>query len=184
MTDTQTDLLPYEGARVRLRDVTLADADLLDEWNREMEVGGFNDFGPREPTPREPLLKGPLRNERNGTLIIERISDGAPIGTIGYRRVFVYGTSPASDAWQIGIELIPGARGMGLGTDAQRLFADWLFATTSLHRVEASTDIDNAPEQRSLEKAGYVREGVMRKAQFRAGAYHDLAYYSRLRSDP
>ena len=35
--------------RVRLRDVTLADADLLDAWNRD-EGSEFNDFG-EEPKP-------------------------------------------------------------------------------------------------------------------------------------
>jgi len=178
-----SEFLPFRGANVLLRDVTLEDADLLDEWNRQREVGGFNDFGPREPIPREPLMEGPLRNERNGTLMIERIADGVPIGTVGWRRVTVYGPSPWSDAWQIGIELVPEARGMGLGAEAQRLLADWLFEATDVSRVEASTDIENVAEQRSLEKAGYVREGVARGSQFRAGGYHDLAYYSRLRSD-
>jgi RimJ/RimL family protein N-acetyltransferase len=175
--------LPFERGRVRLRDITLADADLLDRWSRDVEPGSFNDFGPRPPTDREALARGPLRNDRNGMLIIERVADGMPIGTIGWRRVMVYGPSPTSDAWQIGIELIPAARGAGLGGEAQRAVADYLFAATDLNRVEASTDVANVAEQRALEKAGYVREGVMRRTQFRRGAYHDLAYYSRLRDD-
>ncbi len=178
-----SDLLPFAGERVRLRDVTLQDADMLDEWNADIDVGGFNDFGPRDPVPREAMAVGPLRNERNGTLIIETVEDGTPIGTVGWRKVVVYGPSPTSDTWQIGIELIPSARGKGFGGEAQRLLADWLFATTEVNRVEASTDVDNVAEQRSLDKAGYSREGVMRGAQFRGGAYRDLVYYSRLRSD-
>lgn len=175
--------LPYSGERVRLRDVTLADADMVDAWNSAMEPGSFNDFGHREPLPREALAKGSLRNQRNGMLIIERIDDAQPIGTIGWRRVAVYGPSPTSDAWQIGIELTKAARGQGLGAEAQRLVADYLFAATDVNRVEASTDVANTAEQRALEKAGYRYEGIMRRAQFRAGAYHDLAYYSRLRED-
>ena len=38
--------------------------------------------------------------------------------------------------------------------------AAYLFATTRVNRVEASTDIENRAEQRSLEKAGYVREAA------------------------
>jgi RimJ/RimL family protein N-acetyltransferase len=168
--------------RVRLRDVTLADADLLDAWALE-EGSEFNDLG-QEPQrlPRDVLAKGPLRNDRNGLLVVERIEDGAPIGTVGWHRVN-YGPSPMSDAWNFGIELRPEARGQGLGTEAQRLLAEFLFATDDLNRVEASTDVENLPEQRSLEKAGYVREGIQRGAQFRAGAYHDLVTYSRLRDD-
>jgi RimJ/RimL family protein N-acetyltransferase len=169
---------------VRLRDCTLADADMLDRWNAERDIGGYNDFGPRDPVPRDVLARGPLRNERNGTLIVERLADNVPVGTIGWRLVTVYGPSPMSDAMQIGIELIPAARGQGLGVEAQRLIAQYLFAATHVARVEASTDSSNVAEQRALEKAGYVREGTMRGAQFRDDEYHDLVYYSRLRSDP
>lgn len=175
--------LPVTGRQVRLRDVTAADADLLDKWNGQREIGGFNDFGPREPIPRHVLTDGPLRNERNGTLIIERAGDGVPIGTVGWRRLAIYGPSPSSDAFNIGIELVPEVRGQGHGTDAQRLLADYLLASSDVNRVEASTDIDNVAEQRALERAGFQREGVTRGAQFRAGAYHDLIVYSRLRAD-
>jgi RimJ/RimL family protein N-acetyltransferase len=178
------DRLPFTGRTVALRDVRLDDAPLMDQWNSELEPGSFNDFGERSPTPREPLLAGlPLRNETNGMLIIERLQDGAPVGTISWRRV-AYGPPPDSDAWQIGIDLPAATRGRGYGTEAQRLLADWLFVTTAANRVEAATDIENVPEQRALDKAGYVREGVLRGAQFRAGRFHDLVYYARLRSDP
>lgn len=178
------DRLPFHGRVVRLRDVTLADADLLDRWNAEMESGSFNDLGPRSPTSRDPLHEGrPLRNDQNGVLVIESIADRRPVGTISYRRVY-YGPPPDSDAWQLGIDLPAETRGRGFGSEAQRLLADWLFTTTDTNRVEAATDIENVPEQRALAKAGYVREGVLRGAQFRAGAFHDLVYYSRLRSDP
>ena len=52
-----------------------------------------------------------------------------------------------------------------------------------MNRIEAQTDVDNIAEQRSLEKAGFVREGTARGAQFRAGAYHDLVTYSILRGE-
>ncbi|HEX2140962.1 MAG TPA: GNAT family protein, partial [Candidatus Limnocylindria bacterium] len=67
--------------------------------------------------------------------------------------------------------------------EAQRLLARWLFDNSDLNRVEASTDVENVAEQRSLEKAGFVREGIQRGAQFRAGAYHDLVTYAVIRSD-
>ena len=176
-----TSTLPVAGTLVRLRDVRPDDAELIDRWNRAA-LGGFNDFGlPREPMAPEVLALGPLRNERGGRLIVETLA-GKPVGTIDMR-VSPYGPPPWSNAWQIGIELAPEARGRSYGSEAQRLLADWLFATTSANRVEAATDIDNVAEQRSLEKAGYQREGVLRGAQFRAGGYHDLVFYARLRSD-
>ena len=173
-----------DAPRVRLRDITLADADLLDEWAMDEAGSEFNDFGQEpQPLPRDVIAKGPLRNDRNGMLVVERLEDGVPIGTVGWHKVH-YGPGLQSEAWNFGIELRPEARGQGLGTEAQKLLAEFLFATYDLNRVEASTDVENLPEQRSLEKAGYVREGIQRGAQFRAGAYHDLVTYSRLRDDP
>lgn len=173
-----------ESPLVRLRDATLDDADLLASWETPEMRGAFNDFDlPPGPSLHDVLAKGPLRNERNGTLIVERIADGKAVGTVSWHQVG-YGPTEASRAWNIGIALIPDARGQGLGPEAQRLLAAELFATTDVDRVEASPDVENVAEQRALEKAGFVREGIQRGAQYRAGARHDLVTYSRLRSDP
>jgi RimJ/RimL family protein N-acetyltransferase len=174
---------PAKTDRLRLRYVTRNEEPLLQELFA-YEAGGFNDFGlgPRS-APDELWTDGEMRTDRRGTFFVERLPDGVTLGTISYHRVS-YGPNDASGAWMIGIELLPVARGQGYGTEAQRLLADWLFDTTDANRVEASTDVDNAAEARSLEKAGFTREGVNRGAQFRAGAYHDLVLYSRLRSDP
>lgn len=180
MSDASDSALP----RVRLRDVTIDDADLLDSWARAAHGdGGFNDLVDRPRlTDRIALAVGPLRNEVNGMLVVERIDDGAPIGTVGWHQVR-YGPNVESAAWNIGIELIPSARGRGYGAEAQRLLAGYLFETTGINRVEASTDVENLAEQRALEKAGFRREGVVRGAQFRAGSHRDLVTYARLRSD-
>jgi RimJ/RimL family protein N-acetyltransferase len=172
------------GARVRLRDVTLDDADLLDAWNRDPDASGeFNDFDvPAQPIDRDALARGPLRNERNGQLIVERLGDGEPVGTVVWHAVR-YGPNPESAAWNIGIALLPTARGMGHGAEAQALVAEYLFDTTDVNRIEAQTDVENIAEQRSLEKAGFQREGSARGAQYRAGGYHDLVTYSILRGE-
>ena len=183
LTSTARGRLPHTGRTVRLRDVTLADADMLDAWFDQREPGSFNDFGqPHRPTPRDALAARPLRDEQRGTLIVERLEDSAPIGTVSWH-VRRYGPTSESQCFNFGIELLAWARGHGYGTEAQRLLADWLFLASDVNRVEASTDVDNLPEQRSLDKAGFVREGVQRGCQFRAGAYHDMITYSRVRSD-
>jgi RimJ/RimL family protein N-acetyltransferase len=177
--------LPAVGANVQLRDLTIDDADLLDGWSADPEVRGeFNQFG-HDPSPvdRKALASGPFRTERNGELLVERLADGQPIGSVSWHRVG-YGPNEGSAAWNIGISLIPSARGHGYGGEAQRLLADYLFATTAFDRVEASTDIENTAEQRALEKAGFVREGLLRGAQERLGVRHDLVNYARLRTDP
>jgi len=173
------------GERVRLRDVTLADADMLEELDSlERRAGGFNDFGMSfRRADREALARGPLRNATNGLFLIVRPNDGTIVGTIAWHLVR-YGPNAESNAWNIGIEIVAEARGRGMGSEAQRLLAAWLFETTPVNRVEAGTDVENIPEQRALEKAGFTRDGVIRGAQFRAGTYHDIVIYGRLRSDP
>jgi RimJ/RimL family protein N-acetyltransferase len=177
-------VLPAAGRLVRLRDVTLADVDMLEAWLDQREEDSFNNLGqPRKSMPRDVLAVGPLRDDRRGTLIVERLDTGAPVGSLSWH-VVGYGPNSASQCFNIGIELVAAARGQGFGAEAQRLLADWLFGASEVNRVEASTDVENLPEQRALEKAGYTRDGVIRGSQFRAGRHHDVVVYSRLRSDP
>lgn len=106
------------------------------------------------------------------------ILDDEIIGSMSWHAVY-YGPTMGSRAWSMGIALAPAWRGQGWGTIAQRLLADHLLG--SARRVEASTDILNVPEQRSLEKAGFAREGVLRQAQSRSDGQHDLVMYARVR---
>jgi ribosomal-protein-alanine N-acetyltransferase len=86
--------------------------------------------------------------------------------------------------WEIGIALLPQWRGRGLGWRAQAMLCDYLFAHTPVQRIQAATHAENIAEQRSLEKAGFRFEGVMRACEFRAGQWRDGHLYSRLRDDP
>ena len=110
------------------------------------------------------------------------VADGVPVGGVSYRPVS-YGGTLGNLAWNFGIGLVPEARGRGIGSAAQRLLAEHLFATTELDRVEATTDVDNLAEQRALEKSGFLREGVTRGAQLRGGIRRDVVHYGLLRSD-
>jgi RimJ/RimL family protein N-acetyltransferase len=92
-------------------------------------------------------------------------------------------TGPSSFSWNIGIGLLASARGQGYGTRAQRLLAEYLFAHTQVNRIAAETEVDNLAEQRSLEKAGFTREGILRGSCFRAGRWRDMASYSILRAE-
>jgi RimJ/RimL family protein N-acetyltransferase len=110
------------------------------------------------------------------------VEQGVPVGGVSWH-VVSYGGTLGCLAWNLGIGLVPQARGRGIGTVAQRLLAEFLFASTELERVEASTDVDNLAEQRSLEKAGFRREGVLRGTQLRGGQRRDIVHYGLLRSD-
>ena len=121
-----------------------------------------------------------MRNEQNGLLIVEVIADGTPVGTVSWHEVR-YGPNPESAALNFGIELIADARGHGYGTDAQVLLTEYLFSQTTINRLEAGTDVENIPEQRSLEKAGFRREGIARGCPV---SCRRLSRPRRLREDP
>ncbi len=130
----------------------------------------WDDWGVRDTQPPEGI----------GRLVVTE--DGVSVGDVSWHTVS-YGANSGSRALNIGISLAPSARGRGIGSIAQRRLAEHLFATTDIARVEASTDVENVAEQRSLEKAGFHREGVLRSAQARADGRHDIVGYSFLRSD-
>ncbi len=132
----------------------------------------FDDWGPD---------LDPAAAVQPGRLLVE--CDDQVVGDVSWRAVW-FGPTHGSRAWEIGIALAPSVRRRGIGSAAQRLLAGHLFATTDAHRVQASTDITNLAEQRSLERAGFVREGVLRQCQVRVDGRHDLVLYSRLRDDP
>ena len=83
----------------------------------------------------------------------------------------------------IGVWLRPSARGQGIGRLAQRQLAELFFRHTATNRVEAHTDVENVAEQHALEAAGFQREGLMRGAQWRDGAYRDGYLYAIIRQD-
>ena len=121
------------------------------------------------------------RDGRSGRLAV--VDDrGTFLGSVSWLSIDS-GPPPWSTSFMLGVAILPEHRGRGVGTAAQRLLAHHLLQTTAVNRVEAATDVENVAEQRALEKAGFVREGVLRGAQWRAGAYHDLVLYSFLRSD-
>jgi RimJ/RimL family protein N-acetyltransferase len=49
-----------------------------------------------------------------------------------------------------------------------------------LHRVGANIFTENGASCRVLEKNGFRREGVRRKARYRSGAWHDEVLYGLL----
>ena len=86
--------------------------------------------------------------------------------------------------WEIGIVLLPQWRGRGIGWRAQALLAEYLFSHSPAQRIQAGTHPVNVAELKSLLKAGFLLEGVVRACEFRAGAWRDGWLYSRLRDDP
>ena len=172
------------GDTVYLRPYTRADLARFDSWiNDPVHNTEYNTFGlVRSESLESGFNHAGLLDSQQGMLIVAVRSDDAIAGDVSYHQVR-YGPNEGSIAYNIGITLAPEYRGKGYGVEAQRLLAAYLFATYTVMRVEAATDVTNIPEQRALEKAGFTREGIARKAQWRGGDWHDLVVYSKLRGE-
>ncbi|WCJ43149.1 Acyl-CoA N-acyltransferases (NAT) superfamily protein [Euphorbia peplus] len=74
--------------------------------------------------------------------------------------------------------------GKGIGTRAVKLMANIIFSDfPELERVEALVDVENVGSQRVLEKAGFTREGVLRKYLLLKGRSRDMVMFSLLSID-
>ena len=170
--------------RTRLRAAAPQDAVLLAAW-RSTPGSPFEDWG-GPPPPGAPAETRCVCSAAGGLATIGElvIADAAdrPLGTVTWHPV-LYGPNLGSQAFDIGISLRPESRSQGHGARAQRMLASLLFTTTSVHRVQASTDVTNIAEHKALARAGFAREGVVRGAQWRQGSWHDLVTYARLRDD-
>ena len=171
------------GERIGLRQIVRADLPLLEAWAGDPDFEGeYGSFGLRNTATLERnFAETGFLSTRSGQLLIVNL-DGEPLGDVTYHQQR-YGPNEGSITYNIGIALAPRHRGKGYGVEAQALLAAYLFDTYPIMRVEASTDITNIPEQHALEKAGFTREGIARKAQWRSGAWHDLVLYSKLRGE-
>jgi len=85
---------------------------------------------------------------------------------------------------EIGYVVVREARGGGIAGRALRLVTGWALGELGLARVELHIEPGNEPSIRVAERAGYVREGVLRSVYFKDGVRQDIAIYSLLRDDP
>jgi RimJ/RimL family protein N-acetyltransferase len=165
---------------IRLRPVVEADLPLLERiYEDPVDASEFGFFGWRNPGNIRKRFAEGFIEEHGGKLAVVRDGDTF-VGDVGWHRVV---TGPSCATWNIGIGLLAEERGKGYGTLAQRQLIEYLFSYTQYHRIEAGTETTNLAEQRALEKVGFTREGVLRGACFRAGAWRDMVSYSILRTD-
>jgi len=169
---------------IRLRPVTEADVPLLERQHASPEdAGEMGWFGFKQPAPiaRRVAAGETIGNDRGTLAVVD--DDGNLVGDVSWIRTF-NGPPPNGDCWNIGIWLVPEHRGQGYGSEAQRQLAAYLLDHTFLERIEASTESGNIAEQKALEKAGFTREGVLRRACFRGGEWRDMVVFSKLRGEP
>ncbi len=73
--------------------------------------------------------------------------------------------------------------GRGIVSEAVAAVSDYAFGAFGLNRIFATPYDWNPASCRVLEKAGFQREGVLRRAAFKDGQVVDQVMYARIRTD-
>ena len=114
---------------------------------------------------------------RFGCLIIEL--DGARAGVMDFEeRSNVHRIADLG-----GLALHPDFRGRGVADEAARQLQRHLLFDLGFHRLQLKCYGFNERAIRHTERAGYIREGIERKAYLRHGEWQDAVLFGLLRED-
>jgi RimJ/RimL family protein N-acetyltransferase len=163
-----------EGARIRLRPIQDEDWRIVEEWGRSREAlwGRFQRFQiDHLPVLREAYRQSVLLKRDFGFLLVETIKDRV-VGFVRYTLVHFPDADFPYPEIGFGIPEIA-ARGKGYATEAIGLLVAYLLAGYPTERIA----------QKVLEKLGFQREGVLRRASFRDGCWCDIVVYGILREE-
>jgi ribosomal-protein-alanine N-acetyltransferase len=167
---------------IRLRPVVEDDLAMFRRFLTEPGLIGLDWTGFRDAQePARRFAVDGYLGETNSRLMVEVAREQVAAGFVGWALRDFGGPTKH---WEIGIALLPEWRGRGIGWQAQATLTDYLFTHTPMHRVQAGTHPENIAEQKSLVKAGFTLEGVVRACEFRDGRWCDGYLYSRTRDDP
>jgi RimJ/RimL family protein N-acetyltransferase len=172
-----------EDAGLRLRRATRDDVPFLLEVVTDDDVQPF--LGRGGAFDEEGVLAELERQEREpdafGRFVIEVLEDDGwrKAGTLGFERV----NRRSRIAQLERLAVHPAFRGRHLADDAARLFQRHLIFDLDFHRVQMEIYGFNERAQRHAERAGFVREGVKRKAYRRDDGWVDGVLYGLVRED-
>ncbi|BAJ63298.1 GNAT family N-acetyltransferase [Anaerolinea thermophila] len=169
--------------RLRLRPIQRSDLPFFVEWLNDPEVRQFITVTvplslEEEEQWYEQMLKQP-KPERPFAIEVREEGEWRLIGNIT-----LFDLSWVNRSAEVGI-LIGDKRfwNRGYGREAMRLMVQHAFETLNLNRVYLRVDVENIRGIKSYEQAGFVKEGILRQANYRNGKYSDMMVMSVLRSE-
>jgi RimJ/RimL family protein N-acetyltransferase len=103
--------------------------------------------------------------------------DGEAMGGIGFQ----IGVDIARISAEMGYWLSENYWGRGLASRAAQAVSEWAFSEYKLTRVFALVFSHNVASMRVLEKAGFEREGLLRRSAVKNGVILDQVIYAKIR---
>jgi RimJ/RimL family protein N-acetyltransferase len=172
-----------EGNGIRVRRATRDDLDFMLEVFEHDDVRPFLAAG--GAFDREELLGELEKQEREpsafGRFLIE-VREGDEwrrAGTMGFKRLNERSRIAQLERLAVQADF----RGRHLADDAARLFQRHLIFDLGFHRLQMEIYGYNERAQRHAERAGWIREGVKRKAYRREDEWIDGIMYGIVRED-
>lgn len=168
--------LMYEGTKVRLRPLERKHLSKCVEWLNDVEV--TETLSISEPLGMEGeqrWYETHLKDTTSKIYAIETL-EGEHIGNVGLESICLHDRKA-----ELGIFI--GKKnfwGKGYGTEAVQLALKLAFEGLNLNKVYLRTFVTNVRAQRCYEKAGFVKEGLLRQDMFKNGKYLDCLVYSVL----
>jgi RimJ/RimL family protein N-acetyltransferase len=174
---------PIAGDGFRLRRAIPDDVDFLLELATHEDVDPY--LAAVRPRDRDALLDEIERSRRepadSGRFVIEVEEEGS------WRRAGVMGFDVFNRRSRIarlgGLAVHPGFRGRGLADRAARVLQRHLLIDLDYHRLELEIYGFNERAIKHAERAGFVHEGVKRKAYWRHDAWVDGVLFALVRED-
>ena len=162
-----------EGKTVNLRIIEKEDLPFFADWcNNPAFVGEYVWLPQQSKIEREKWYDNlPI----DAKFFFIQKKDGTRVGTIAH---FLTGS-----IFEIGYFLLSNEREKGYCSEAVMIMVDYLFLSKNIVRIQAHTNVGNKASQGVLEKAGFQKEGTVRKAFFVRGVWTDHYLYSILREE-
>ena len=169
-----------DAPAVTLRVRTEEDLDLLFRLAADLETWEERDpSSPASITRAAYAARLDRAAEEDGAdvrFVIE--ADGVAVGSVS-----LFAFDELARHAEVGVALVPEARGRGIGTAAITRVAEFVFVRRNLRRLHLQAIASNAGAMRAYEKAGFVVEGRQREHAWVRGAYEDIVLMGLLRRD-
>jgi [ribosomal protein S5]-alanine N-acetyltransferase len=169
------------GERVYLRPLEPDDVDIVHRWYEDARVQMLMGDRPISLARRRQRYEKSVTDDGHDVFrfVICRLEDDRPIG-----RTDLFDIDRDNGSLAFGIAIgEPTLWGQGFGTDAVNAITDFAFGQLRMERVWLDTDQLNLRAQAAYAKAGFVREGVLRRAWFQDGRWTDDIRMALLRDE-
>lgn len=160
---------------------SVRDTDDLVLANQDPEMARRFDFptAPPRPEPARKAIRAWQRGWRRRRLVAFAVRDLESNALVGGCELRIARDGTAN----VSYFTVPARRGEGIATRAVRLLSSFALMQPAVERLEIKAEVDNLASQRVAERAGFVREGVLRSQSLTQRRRSDMALYSLLPSD-